>query len=194
MERDRAQAGSMYRKKLDFVQRAPFVSVVFFFRSDYKWSKLKIMLHIVGRQEQSYTRTWQMHYTSYDRIASSSFWPPPPLKDEDSSFEVAVTTPDHPRFKKKTHTHTIHRHYYKRETTTDAAYHHYHQRTQQVDDGCEYPAVLVLIPNDSYTTAVSFLGAPPLCRGSYDRESTCLCFSEGFSSEEFHNKLNKKTD
>ena len=31
---DRAQAASTYRKELDFVHRAPFVSVVFFFRSD----------------------------------------------------------------------------------------------------------------------------------------------------------------
>ena len=31
---DRAQAGSRYRKELDFVHRAPVVSVVLFFRSD----------------------------------------------------------------------------------------------------------------------------------------------------------------
>ena len=31
---DRAQAGSRYIKELDFVHRDPFVSVVFFVRSD----------------------------------------------------------------------------------------------------------------------------------------------------------------
>ena len=31
---DGVQAASRYRKELDFVHRAPFVSVVFFFRSD----------------------------------------------------------------------------------------------------------------------------------------------------------------
>ena len=31
---DRAQAGSRYSKELDFVHRAPFVVVVFFFRSE----------------------------------------------------------------------------------------------------------------------------------------------------------------
>ena len=48
---DRAQAGSRYRNELGFVHRAPFISVVFFSRSDYEGSKLKIMPHIVGRQE-----------------------------------------------------------------------------------------------------------------------------------------------
>ena len=45
---DRAQAGNMYRKEFDFVHRAPFVLVVFSFRSDEEGSKLKIMPHIVG--------------------------------------------------------------------------------------------------------------------------------------------------
>ena len=48
---DRAQAGSRYINGLEFVHGAPFVSAVFFFRSDKERSKLKIMLHIVGWQE-----------------------------------------------------------------------------------------------------------------------------------------------
>ena len=33
---DRAQAGSRYRQELDVGRRAPFVSVVFFFRGDHE--------------------------------------------------------------------------------------------------------------------------------------------------------------
>ena len=47
---DRAQAGSRYRKELDFAHGAPFVSV-FCFRSDQEGPKLKNMLHIVEWQE-----------------------------------------------------------------------------------------------------------------------------------------------
>ena len=36
---------------IDFARRAPFLSVVFFFRSDQWGSKLEIMLRIAGWQE-----------------------------------------------------------------------------------------------------------------------------------------------